>query len=95
MTIPSVRHMHDPRIQHQVTEAGPPNNSGVLNVVATLEQSPMMLKAKLIFGDEFSNDHDHWLFQAYCRQARKFALEGGFVAHFVQKNVIIRFVRAR
>lgn len=51
--------MHDPRIQHQVTEAGPPNNSGVLNVVATLEQSPMMLKAKLIFGDKFSNDHDH------------------------------------
>lgn len=40
--------MHDPRIQHHVTDAGPPNNSGVLNVVATLEHTPMMLKAKLI-----------------------------------------------
>ena len=45
---PSVKHMQAPRIQHHTTEAGPPVNSGVLNVVATLEQRPMMLNAKLI-----------------------------------------------
>lgn len=40
--------MHAPNIQHHVTDAGPPNSNGVLNVVAILEQSPMMLNAKLI-----------------------------------------------
>ena len=38
-----------PSIQHHVTEAGPPSSSGVLNVVAILEQRPMMLNAKLIY----------------------------------------------
>lgn len=46
--VPRVKHMHAPRIQHQVTDAGPPNVSGVLNVVAILEQRPMILNAKLI-----------------------------------------------
>ena len=41
--------MHDPRIQHHVTDAGPPNSNGVLNVVATLEHRPMILNAKLIY----------------------------------------------
>ena len=48
MRIPSVRHMQDPRSQHQITEAGPPNKRGVLKVVAILEHKPMILKAKLI-----------------------------------------------
>ena len=45
---PRVKHMHAPKIQHHVTDAGPPRSRGVLNVVATLEQRPMMLNAKLI-----------------------------------------------
>ncbi len=45
---PRVRHIHDPKIQHQVTEAGPPSKRGVLKVVATLEHNPIILKAKLI-----------------------------------------------
>ena len=45
-----MKHMHAPRIQHQVTDAGPPSSSGVLNVVAILEHRPMMLNAKLICG---------------------------------------------
>lgn len=40
--------MQAPRIQHHVTDAGPPSVKGVLNVVAMLEQRPMMLNAKLI-----------------------------------------------
>ena len=50
--------MQAPRIQHHVTEAGPPNSRGVLKVVATLEHSPMMLKAKLICVDRFSDEHN-------------------------------------
>lgn len=45
---PRVKHMQAPRIQHHVTEAGPPRRRGVLKVVATLEHRPMMLNAKLI-----------------------------------------------
>lgn len=41
-----------PNIQHHVTEAGPPSKSGVLNVVAMLEQRPMILNAKLICGQK-------------------------------------------
>ena len=40
--------MQAPRIQHHVTDAGPPSSSGVLKVVAMLEHRPMMLNAKLI-----------------------------------------------
>lgn len=45
---PRVKHMQAPKIQHHVTVEGPPRSSGVLNVVAMLEQSPMILNAKLI-----------------------------------------------
>jgi hypothetical protein len=48
MLVPSVRLKQEPRIQHQVTEDGPPIRSGVLKVVATLEHKPMILNAKLI-----------------------------------------------
>ena len=47
---PRVKHIVAPRIQHHVTEEGPPTSRGVLKVVATLEQRPMMLNAKLIWG---------------------------------------------
>ena len=40
--------MQEPRSQHHVTEAGPPNSRGELNVVAMLEHKPMILNAKLI-----------------------------------------------
>ena len=39
-----------PRIQHQVTDEGPPSNNGVLKVVAILEQRPIMLKANEIYN---------------------------------------------
>ena len=45
---PRVKHIVAPRIQHHVTEAGPPRVNGVLKVVAILEQRPMILNAKLI-----------------------------------------------
>ena len=48
---PSVKHIVAPKIQHHVTDAGPPRVRGVLKVVAILEQRPMMLNAKLICGD--------------------------------------------
>ena len=54
MLVPSVRLMHEPNIQHHVTEDGPPMSKGVLNVVATLEQRPIMLNAKLIYMDTMS-----------------------------------------
>ena len=46
-----MKHIVAPRIQHQVTEAGPPRVKGVLNVVAILEHRPMILNAKLIYRD--------------------------------------------
>jgi hypothetical protein len=48
MEEPRVKHMHEPRIQHQVTLAGPPVSNGVLKVVATEETTPMMENAKEI-----------------------------------------------
>ena len=46
--VPRVKHIVAPRIQHHVTEEGPPRVKGVLKVVATLEQRPIILNAKLI-----------------------------------------------
>ena len=46
---PRVKHIVAPRIQHHVTEDGPPRSRGVLKVVAMLEQRPMILNAKLIY----------------------------------------------
>jgi hypothetical protein len=40
MLAPRVKHMQAPMAQHHTAEAGPPTRSGVLNVVAILEQSP-------------------------------------------------------
>ena len=45
---PRVRHMQDPISQHHPTEDGPPNKSGVLKVIARLEERHITEKAKLI-----------------------------------------------
>ena len=39
-SIPSVKHITAPKIQHHVTDDGPPSVKGVLKVTATLEQRP-------------------------------------------------------
>ena len=71
--VPSVKHIVAPRIQHQVTEAGPPKSIGELKVVATLEQRPMMLNAKLICGqrsDQAQNNGDEMLTVAMLENSR-------------------------
>jgi hypothetical protein len=82
--------MQEPRIQHQVTDAGPPERKGVLNVVATLEQSPMILKAKLICGQDISAMLTRIAgAKTYCRQVCKFAFEGRSIPHFLQEHIVI------
>ena len=80
--------MQEPSIQHHVTDDGPPRSIGVLNVVATLEQRPMMLNAKLIcstvsspfVGCRNSNTHSG--------DVGKLALEGGDIADFEELVVV-------
>jgi hypothetical protein len=49
-----VKHMKEPKNQHQVTPAGPPVSMGVLKVDATDDVTPMMEKAKEIVGSGVS-----------------------------------------
>lgn len=46
MEVPKQMHMKVPMNQHHTTEAGPPSRRGVFKVVATEDETPMMLKAK-------------------------------------------------
>jgi hypothetical protein len=48
MLLAKARELTAPRNQHQVTDVGPPRVKGVLKVLAMLEHTPTMLKAKLI-----------------------------------------------
>ncbi len=74
MLAPSVKHMQAPRIQHHTTEEGPPTRRGVLNVVAILEQRPIMLKAKLICKI-FSPCSRKDVYETYGGEIGKFPLE--------------------
>lgn len=89
--------MNEPRIQHQVTDAGPPANSGVLNVVATLEQRPMTLNAKLICGQQVQRLSARTLCEkgrgaTYRGQARELAPERRLVADLFEQSVVVAVV---
>ena len=90
---PSVKHIAAPRIQHHVTEAGPPRVKGVLNVVAILEQRPMILNAKLIWGSVSLWSHPGGA-NAYRRDIGELALEGRDVSDLKQFVVIAGVVAA-
>lgn len=84
---PSVKHIVAPRIQHHVTEAGPPRVKGVLKVVAILEQRPMMLNAKLICRT-VSRQLIHQVSDTYGGDVGELALEGGDIADFEELVVV-------
>lgn len=87
---PRVKHMHAPRIQHQVTDAGPPRRRGVLKVVATQEHRPMMLNAKLIYASgQRSVDGPGRKRDAHGCEVGKFAPEGGHIADLLEQPVIV------
>ena len=86
---PRVKHIVAPRIQHHVTEAGPPSVSGVLKVVAILEQRPMMLNAKLIWMDVKCHPREAGEGETYGSDVRELSLEGGDVANLEELVVIV------
>lgn len=99
---PSVKHMQAPRIQHHVTDAGPPRSKGVLNVVAILEHRPMILNAKLICRQKLSVQHVLSITLTagggcesraqnitHRRKIGEFTLEGRHVADLLQDAVIV------
>lgn len=81
--------MQEPRSQHQVTEEGPPRSIGVLNVVATLEQRPMMLNAKLICAI-VSLRLSREIYWTYRSKVRELATERWDVSHVAQETVIVQ-----
>ena len=79
--------MHAPNIQHQVTEDGPPSRSGVLKVVAILEQRPMILNAKLICRD-ISQEVIHRILYTHRSDVGELALEGRDIADLEELVVV-------
>lgn len=86
---PRVKHIVAPRIQHHVTEAGPPRVRGVLKVVAMLEQRPMMLNAKLIWIDVKRHRGQAKERSTHSRDVGELAFEGGDVANLKKLVVIV------
>ena len=84
---PRVKHIVAPRIQHHVTEAGPPRVRGVLKVVAILEQRPMMLNAKLICAG-VSKVGGMRACCTYSCDVGELALERGDIADFEELVVV-------
>ncbi len=82
-----MKHIVAPRIQHQVTEAGPPSSKGVLKVVAILEQRPMILNAKLICCTVSQPVSDSKR-SAYRSDVGELAFEGRNIADFEELVVV-------
>ena len=104
-SVPRVKHMQAPRIQHHVTEAGPPSSRGVLNVVATLEQRPIMLNAKLICSaipiaealrmnrSASATRSEHVIQKTNRSEIGEFSFERGDITNLLQNPVIVLAVR--
>ena len=90
-----MKHIAAPKIQHHVTDEGPPRVKGVLKVVATLEQRPMMLNAKLICGQKTIRGHSG--IRSGCAHRGnigELALEGRDISNFEKLVVIVEGVVA-
>ena len=88
-----MKHIVAPRIQHQVTEAGPPRVKGVLNVVAILEHRPMILNAKLICRD-ISQKLIHRILYTHRSDVGELALEGRDITNLEELVVVVEGVVA-